>query len=471
MATTAMFGRAFSRQLARSTVARIPSLQLKRGAASAAVAQIAPEVDGPLDQHPWREEFWRRVPVYENVSTRDFISYRWSIRNTVQGQAKLWQFLNSVVPNEIPMDKEGTRTQSKEDFLVDVVDGVTSLTMSIRLTPYVLSRINWQDPRNDPIFRQFIPLKSMLLPDHPKLTLDSLHETDDSPVPGLVHRYPDKALFLAVSVCPTYCTFCTRSYAVGADTETVTKTSFSPTRKRWDQVFAYIESTPQLQDIVISGGDSYYLQPEHIRMIADRLIAIPHIRRFRFASKGLAVAPTRLLDPEDGWADALIDVSRKAKFSGKSVALHTHFNHPNEFSWITGEAAQRLVEADVTIRNQSVLLRGVNDNAETMSKLIRSLADNRITPYYVYICDMVKMNEHMRTPLQTLLDVEAQIRGSIAGFMMPQFVVDLPGGGGKRLGCTYESYDRKTGISRFVAPAVTAATGGRGRGKPEVFEV
>lgn len=115
-------------------------------------------------------------------------------------------------------------------------------------------------------------------------------------------------------------------------------------------------------------------------MIADRLIAIPHIRRFRFASKGLAVAPTRLLDPEDGWADALIDVSRKAKFSGKSVALHTHFNHPNEFSWVTGEAAQRLVEADVTIRNQSVLLRGVNDDAETMSKLIRSLADNRITP-------------------------------------------------------------------------------------------
>ncbi|KAK7744938.1 hypothetical protein SLS53_003171 [Cytospora paraplurivora] len=394
MATTAMFGRVISRQLARSTVARIPSLQLKRGAASAAVAQVASQVDGPLDQHPWREEFWRRVPVYENVATRDFISYRWSIRNTVQGQAKLWQFLNSVVPNEIPMDKGGMRTQSKEDFLVDVVDGVTSLTMSIRLT----------------------------------------------------------------------------SYAVGADTETVTKTSFAPTRKRWDQVFAYIESTPQLQDIVISGGDSYYLQPEHIRMIADRLIAIPHIRRFRFASKGLAVAPTRLLDPEDGWADALIDVSRKAKFSGKSVALHTHFNHPNEFSWITGEAAQRLVEADVTIRNQSVLLRGVNDDAETMSKLIRSLADNRITPYYVYICDMVKMNEHMRTPLQTLLDVEAQIRGSIAGFMMPQFVVDLPGGGGKRLGCTYESYDRKTGISRFVAPAVTAATGGRGRGKPEVFE-
>ncbi|ROV89958.1 hypothetical protein VMCG_10121 [Cytospora schulzeri] len=419
----------------------------------------------------WRDEFWRRVPVFQNVSTSDFISYRWSIKNTVQGSESLYHFLKAVVPEEVPFDEEHTRTQTKEDFLLDVIDGVNSSTMSIRITPYVLSRINWQDPRNDPIFRQFIPLKSTFLPDHPKLTLDSLHETADSPVRGLVHRYPDKALFLATSVCPTYCTYCTRSYAVGADTESVSKTSFKPARKRWDEVFAYIESQPQLQDIVISGGDSYYLQPEHIRMIGERLIGIPHIRRFRYASKGLAVAPGRLIDPEDGWANAIIDVSQKAKEAGKSIALHTHFNHPSEFSWVTEMAAQRFHKAGVTVRNQSVLLKGVNDNVDTLSTLIRKLADNNILPYYVYICDMVKMNEHKRTTLQTMLDLEAQIRGSIAGFMMPQFVVDLPGGGGKRLGSTYESYDRETGVSRFVAPAVTATKAmGRGREKPEVFE-
>lgn len=237
-----------------------------------------------------------------------------------------------------------------------------------------------------------------MIPDHPKLTLDSLHETADSPVPGLVHRYPDKALFLgkydlvlrvpfsdvnrhpAIAVCPTYCTFCTRSYAVGADTERITKTSFKPTRRRWDQIFAYIEATPQLQDIVISGGDSYYLPPEHIRMIGERLINIPHIRRFRFASKGLAVAPVRILDPDDGWASALADVAAKARRVGKSVALHTHFNHPSEISWVTEEASQKLLEAGVLVRNQTVLLKGVNDDAQTMSMLIRRLADINIFP-------------------------------------------------------------------------------------------
>ena len=274
--------------------------------------------------------------------------------------------------------------------------------------------------------------------------------------------------------------FCTRSYAVGADTDTVTKASLKPTRKRWEEVFAYIEKHPELQDIVVSGGDSYYLQPEHIRLIGERLISMPNIKRFRFASKGLAVAPSRILDESDGWVSALIDISNMAKRAGKAMALHTHFNHPNEISWITSTASQKLFEEGVMVRNQSVLLRGVNDDLKTMSTLIRRLADNNIFPvslsrilfapfvfkrkvycsddqavqYYVYQCDMVQRVEHLRTPLQTILDLEAQIRGTIAGFMMPSFVVDLPGGGGKRLACSFQSYDRTTGISRYTAPAV-----------------
>jgi len=174
--------------------------------------------------------------------------------------------------------------------------------------------------------------------------------------------------------------FCTRSYAVGADTESVTKKSLKPTRRRWDEAFAYIESQPQLHDIVVSGGDAYYLQPEHLSMIGERLIGMENIRRFRFASKGMAVAPARVLDETDGWVDALVGVSNRAKRAGKAVALHTHFNHPHEISWITRAAAQKLHEAGVTVRNQAVLLRGVNDDVETMSLLIRTLADNHILP-------------------------------------------------------------------------------------------
>lgn len=174
--------------------------------------------------------------------------------------------------------------------------------------------------------------------------------------------------------------FCTRSYAVGADTDSVTKASLKPTRKRWEEAFAYIESKKGLHDIVISGGDSYYLQPEHIMMIGDRLISMVNIKRFRFASKGLAVSPNRILDQDDPWVNALISVSNKAKKAGKAVALHTHFNHPNEISWISEMACQKLFEAGVIVRNQSVLLRGVNDDVDTMSRLIRRLADMSVFP-------------------------------------------------------------------------------------------
>lgn len=174
--------------------------------------------------------------------------------------------------------------------------------------------------------------------------------------------------------------FCTRSYAVGADTDSVIKASLKPTRKRWDEAFAYMEKTKVLQDIVVSGGDSYYLQPEHIMMIGHRLVSMDNIKRFRFASKGLAVSPNRILDNDDKWVDAMIAISNKAKEAGKTMALHTHFNHPNEISWITKKACQKLFEAGVMVRNQAVLLRGVNDDVDTMSRLIQELADMAVFP-------------------------------------------------------------------------------------------
>jgi lysine 2,3-aminomutase len=145
-------------------------------------------------------------------------------------------------------------------------------------------------------------------------------------------------------------------------------------------MLTYIRSTPALQDIVVSGGDSYLLSPEQLRYIGDELLSIPHIHRFRIASKGLCFSPSRTLDTEDTWTDELIRLSDRGKERGKQVALHTHFNHVNEISWVTREATQRLFEAGVIVRNQSVLLRGVNDDVETMGALIRELADMNVLP-------------------------------------------------------------------------------------------
>jgi len=184
----------------------------------------------------------------------------------------------------------------------------------------------------------------------------------------------------ANSVCPTYCQGCTRARAVGAPTEKVVKNSAKPQLRRWQKMLDYIRGQPGLQDIVISGGDCYYLQPEHIEFIGNELIAMPNIRRFRFATKGLCVAPERIIDESDPWFPAIVRVSNKAKKAGKMMAVHTHFNHANEISWVTEQAAQKFLDAGVLVRNQTVLFRNINDNLPAMSALIRRLADVNIIP-------------------------------------------------------------------------------------------
>ncbi|KAJ8107050.1 hypothetical protein ONZ43_g6857 [Nemania bipapillata] len=240
------------------------------------------------------------------------------IQNIVETQPQLYEFLEAVVPQEIPRATVMFDTQSRDEFKADVAGGLRLSSMSLRIT------INWEDPANCPIFRQFIPLKSLMIRDSPWLNLDSLHERNDSPVEGLVHRYPDKALFLAIPVCPTLCLYCTRSYGVGANTELVLKEPFKLTRKRIEAVFEYIASQEDIKDIVVSGGDAYCIPPHSrwisdsiLEEIGDRLINLKNIERFRFATKGLAIAPNRLLDYNDPWTDALIQVSDKARKAGK----------------------------------------------------------------------------------------------------------------------------------------------------------
>ena len=234
-------------------------------------------------------EFWRHVPAYREIDEATFLDHLWQQKNAVKTPQELLATIKDLV---------------SPGFFADVEEGFARAPMAVRVSPYALALIDWNDPVNDPIRRQFVPLASALLPDHPRLTLDSLHEQADSPVPGLVHRYVDKALFLPLNTCPVYCRFCTRSYAIGPDTENVDKVALAKTPKQWEDAFQYISERPELEDIVISGGDAYQLPPKNITLIGNALLDIPHVRRMRFATKGPAIMPMKIITDQP-WLDAI----------------------------------------------------------------------------------------------------------------------------------------------------------------------
>jgi lysine 2,3-aminomutase len=384
------------------------------------------------------DDFWRALPAFAHVSAAEFNTHTFQARHSVTNVQQLRDTVGHLVP---------------DSFFQDLSDGLQRAPMALRISPYLLSLIDWSQPQEDPIRAQFMPLASRQQPDHPCVRLDSLGEQADSPVPGLTHRYPDKALFLPLNSCPVYCRFCTRSYAIGGDTAVVGKLKLAPGMARWEKAFAYIASRPELEDIVISGGDTYNLKAEHIRLIGERLLAMPNIRRIRYATKGLAVLPQKILTDRP-WVDALTSVVALGRRLHKDVVLHTHFNHPREITAVTRRATDRLVEHGLFIRCQTVLQHGVNDSPATMKLLIRRLSHVNIHPYYVFFHDMVPGVEDLRTPLATGLDIEKHVRGSTAGFNTPAFTVDTMGGGGKRDAHSYEHYDREHGIAVFTSPSV-----------------
>ncbi|PZR59663.1 MAG: KamA family radical SAM protein [Candidatus Meridianibacter frigidus] len=383
-------------------------------------------------------EFWHRIPAYAQVDEATFLDHLWQQKQSVKTAEELLSTIGSV---------------ASQEFIEDARRGFELAPMAVRVSPYAISLIDWNDPYNDPIRTQFIPVASKLLSDHPRLTLDSLHEQDDSPVPGLVHRYVDKALFLPLNVCPVYCRFCTRSYAIGPDTENVDKVSLAKTPAQWHDAFNYIAERPELEDIVISGGDAYQLPPKNIELIGNALLDIPHVRRMRFATKGPAIMPMKILTHPQ-WVDAVTNIVDRGRKLGKEVVLHTHFNSPNEITWITEKAMRVLFERGIFVRNQSVLIRGVNDDAHAMQLLVKRLGHINVHAYYVYMHDLVKGVEELRTTIQAAVDIEKFVRGSTAGFNTPTFVCDAPGGGGKRDVHSYDFYDRENGIAVYSAPSV-----------------
>jgi len=417
-----------------------PSSLVQAPQGSQPIIHLKPKVDPITLTHRnlRSDEFWRQIPAWKEVDRETFQDHKWQEKHAITTPERLVAAVRDLVSSQ---------------FVKDVEGGFASAPMAVRISPYLLALIDWKDPYRDPIRRQFLPLQSQLEPDHPMLTLDSLHEQGDAPVAGFTHRYRDKALLLALDTCPVYCRFCTRSYAVGLDTDVVEKVNIKAQDDRWNQIFQYISERPELEDIVISGGDAYRLRADQVLEIGNKLLDIPHIRRMRFATKGLAIQPMKILS-DDAWVDAITHVVERGRKLHKDVMIHTHFNHPNEVTSISQAALNKLFERGVFVRNQSVFQRGVNDTAETMIELGRRLGFINVHAYYVYIHDLVRGTEDLRTSVAAGIQVEKRVRGATAGFNTPTFVVDAPGGGGKRDMHSYEHYDRETGISVYAAPSV-----------------
>ena len=391
---------------------------------------------------PWRQfredEFWKKIPLWKDIDYKTFIDHKWQEKNAIINHKKLLKTIQDLVD---------------PDFLEDAKNGFSQAPMAVRVSPYLLSLISWETPITCPIRRQFLPLASQLLPDHPMLRFDSLNEQADSPVKGLTHRYEDKVLFLALDTCPVYCRFCTRAYAVGSSTITAEKVSIKASRERWGNVFKYLREHKEIEDVVISGGDSYRLKPSQIKEISQELLKIDHIRRFRFGTKGPAVMPMKILTDHE-WVDTLSYWTEKARKQYKEVCVHTHFNHASEITKITQDALNLLFAKGIKVRNQSVFQKDVNDSSEDMRMLVKKLSYMNVQPYYVYVHDLTAGTEDMRTSVKTAMNVEKQVRGITAGFNTPLFVVDAPSGGGKRAIHSCEWYDTLTGISVWRAPSV-----------------
>tara|TARA_Y100000593_G_scaffold4019_1_gene8005 strand:- start:161913 stop:163274 length:1362 start_codon:yes stop_codon:yes gene_type:complete len=385
-----------------------------------------------------RDPFWQKIPAWKEIDEETFLNYKWQEKNAATNIKKLLKAVNGIV---------------SEEFVKDLEAGFGAAPMAVRISPYLLSLIDWDNPYTDPIRRQFLPVASQLEPDHPLLTLDSLGEQADAPVPGLTHRYPDKVLFLALDTCPVYCRFCTRSYAVGLDTDTVEKVQLKASQERWSIALQYLRERREVEDVVVSGGDMYRLKASQVRELGNALLDIPHIRRIRFATKGLAIQPMKIITDTD-WTNAVTEIVERGRKLHKEVVIHTHFNTPNEVTGISQDAMNILFERGVTVRNQTVLQNGVNDTPELMTSLIKKLSYINVHPYYVYVHDLVRGTEDLRTTVDTAIELEKHVRGITAGFNIPLFIVDTMGGGGKRDVHSFEHYNRKTGISVFKAPSV-----------------
>jgi lysine 2,3-aminomutase len=333
----------------------------------------------------------RRAPIYAGVPDEKWNNWRWQLSHR----------LNSVdeIEKILPVtESERKALKSSGLFRVDV-------------TPYFISLIHPDDP-NDPVRKQIIPIESEMVPFTSQME-DSLSEDRHSPVPGLVHRYPDRVLMLVTTQCASYCRYCTRSRIVGDPAATFSRAEF-------EMQIEYLKRTPQVRDVLLSGGDPLVLAPKILEEILTRLREIPHIEIVRIGSRVPVFLPMRV-------TQELCDMLEKFH----PLWLNIHVNHPNEISLELAEACSRLAHAGIPLGNQTVLLAGVNDCVHIQRKLVQDLVRILVRPYYLYQCDLVEGAGHFRTPVAKGIEIVEGLRGHTSGFAVPHYIVDAPGGGGK----------------------------------------
>ena len=334
----------------------------------------------------------RRKILFPQVSDEQWNDWKWQVKNRIETLEDLKKY--------IPL------TQEEEE---GVSRSLQTLRMAI--TPYYLTLIDPENP-NDPVRKQAIPTGSET---HisPADLLDPLHEDEDSPVKGLTHRYPDRVLLLITDMCSMYCRHCTRRRFAGQKDD---ETPADYIQKAID----YIAATPQVRDVLLSGGEALMVSDAKLESIIKRLRAIPHVEIIRIGSRVPVVCPQRI-------TDKLVDMLKQYH----PIWLNTHFNHPNEITKESIAACERMANAGIPLGNQSVLLRGVNDCVNIMKRLVHSLVKMRVRPYYIYQCDLSMGLEHFRTPVSKGIEIIEGLRGHTSGYAVPTFVVDAPGGGGK----------------------------------------
>jgi len=284
---------------------------------------------------------------------------------------------------------------------------------AIAITPAMAALIDPADP-NDPIARQFVPDAAELV--HlPEEREDPIGDGAHSPVEGIVHRYPDRVLLKAVHVCPVYCRFCFRREMVGP------QGLGTLASQAMDKAFAYIADHPEIWEVILTGGDPLVLSPRRLASIMERLAAIDHVKIVRFHTRVPVVEAERV-------DEALIAA---LKSSGKTTYLALHANHPRELTTDARAACARLVDAGIVMVSQSVLLKGVNDDPDTLAALMRAFVENRIKPYYLHHPDLAPGTSHFRLTIEQGQALVASLRGRVSGLCQPTYILDIPGGHGK----------------------------------------
>jgi lysine 2,3-aminomutase len=402
-------------------------------------AHAAPQPYDYSPAHAFVEPDWRRLPGYRDVTEAEWANAKWQRQHTVKNLDGLTRVFGDLLPADLAESMERDQRERA--------------TMSMLVPPQMINTMDERDLWRDPIRRYMIPAfkdRDPIWPSHPMAQRDSLHEADMWAVEGLTHRYPTKVLAELLSTCPQYCGHCTRMDLIGNSVPQVIKHRFEMRQKdRYDAIIEYLRKTPSVRDVVVSGGDIGNLPIAHVESFVGRLLDLEHIRDIRLATKGLMGLPQHFLQSDV--LAGLERLARKAIDRGVDLAVHAHVNHAKSLTPMVATAVRKLHEMGFRdVRNQGVLLRGVNDSEQALLDLCFTLLDHaKIMPYYFYMCDMIPNSEHWRTPVHEAQRLQHAIMGYLPGFATPRIVCDVPLVG-KRWVHQVEEYDRARGISYWT---------------------